>query len=71
MANLVQNSLVIGCKIEYEAVGGQLFTAVVVDKFTAFSNRDGRETKQDYYLVQTEGGRVFKISPMQVKKILK
>ncbi len=70
MQNLVQNSLVIGSKIEYTA-GGELVTGLVVDKFTALSQREGRETKQDYYLVQAEGGRVFKISPMQVKRILK
>jgi len=65
----MNNQSIIGKKIEYEA-SGQVHIGTVLDKFTTLSHREGEHVKVELYLVEISGGRTFKISPMQVIKIL-
>jgi hypothetical protein len=65
----MKNTEIIGKKIEYEA-SGQVYTGKVMDEFRTLSWRNGEQVQIDLYLVETNGGHTFKISPMQVIRIL-
>ncbi len=59
----------IGARVQYES-GGQLYQGIILDKVRVLMRGDDIGEGYDLYLVQIADGKVFKISPAQVKGIL-
>lgn len=64
----MNTSEIIGKKIEYEA-GGQVHTGKILDRFRTTAIRQGDQVQLDLYLIESEGV-TYKISPMQIKRVL-
>lgn len=56
--------------VEYEA-GGRIYTGRVMDKFSILSKQEnGQELSFDLYLISMPDGKIYKISPVAIKRIL-
>ena len=59
----------IGSQVEYES-GGQKYTGMILDRVRVLGKYEDAGQYFDLYLVKCDGGRIFKISPTQVKQVL-
>lgn len=63
-------NMIIGCEIEYRS-RAKIYTGIVMDKINAIDRDIGNNYPYTLYLVKDESGQIFKISPVQVIRILR
>lgn len=66
---MTDQNTIIGRLVEYEAAG-IMHTGRIIDKVRILGRGHDEGKEFDLYLIQVEGGRIWKVSPAAVKRIL-